>query len=357
MTTEGVEGTFALKAINKAMVQRHQSLHKSKRNIRRVDTEVMAMRRFSHGGICQLYDVMQSHEYVYLVMEMGERDLFSFLDEFPDGCPELIIKQVVRILALGLRHCHNHGIAHRDIKPENILVCGHPCEWGNSDSVVKLCDFGLCAAIHAGGLLSDFVGSPGFFAPELMIRRQYDGAAADMWSFGAVMVELFLGHRAFDALWCPPYEQLNDVVAFSTGIAAAVHRVKLGTYEPPYEPPSEPVRQLFDQLLQIEPERRSSIEQICSARWFELLTVTSDGVTQLLRLTFDIDRSAFDNRPSAQRRVAYRETPSEVSAIKSRDSDSNLAQMDIDLSNVPYAKHDLQMLHHPQLTGAHGVPQ
>lgn len=305
---------FAIKAINKAKVQRHNSILKSKRNIRRVNLEVLAMRRFRHAGICQLYDVMQSASFVYLVMEMGEQDLFTFLDEHPEGCPELVVKQVMRILALGLRHCHNAGIAHRDIKPENILVVGDPVDWvkssGVDSGIVKLCDFGLCAIIHDGAMLNDFVGSPGFFAPELMMRRQYDGAIADMWSMGAVMVEMLLGHRSFDALWCPPYEHLHDVSTFSCGICEAVHRIKLGSIE---TPPSEPVRKLLEMLLQVEPERRASIDEVCSAKWFDLLKATPNGAMQLLRLTFDRERASFDGSKASlepsERRVAYNETP------------------------------------------------
>lgn len=304
---------YALKAINKAKVQRHSSLLKSKRNIRRVNTEVLAMRRFAHAGICQLIDVMQSPSFVYIVMEMGERDLFNFLDDHPSGCSDIVIKQIMRILALGLRHCHNHGIAHRDIKPENILVCGHPEDWfvnNNSEAgIVKLCDFGLCATVHEGCMLNDFVGSPGFFAPELMMRRQYDGACADMWSIGAVMVEMLLGHREFDNLWCPPYEHLHDVNAFSCGIAEAVSRVKLGSAD---GPPSDHVHKLLEQLLQVEPERRATIQEVCNARWFDLLKSTPGGAMQILRLTFDRDRLSFDannmGKPS-ERRTAYRETP------------------------------------------------
>ncbi|KAJ1460987.1 kinase-like domain-containing protein [Pelagophyceae sp. CCMP2097] len=246
--------TYAIKAINKTKVQRHNSI------LKRVNLEVMAMRKFQHKGICQLYDVMQSYSFVYLrsPRDSGERDLFNFLDDHPDGCPELVIKQIMRILALGLRHSHNAGIAHRDIKPENILVVGDPADWlkkGAEAGIVKLCDFGLCAAVHEGCMLNDFVGSPGFFAPELMMRRQYDGALADMWSIGAVMVEMLLGHRTFDNVWCPPYEHLHDVNAFSCGICEAVSRVKLGSLQ---TPPSEPVRKLLEQLLQIEPERRAT---------------------------------------------------------------------------------------------------
>ena len=92
---EDPEVEYAIKAIDKANVQRHNSILKSKRNIRRVNLEVMAMRRFRHAGICQLYDAMQSQTCIYLILEIGERDLFTFLDDFPEGCPELIIKQIM----------------------------------------------------------------------------------------------------------------------------------------------------------------------------------------------------------------------------------------------------------------------
>ncbi|KAH8069111.1 serine/threonine kinase [Aureococcus anophagefferens] len=274
---------LALKVINKAKVQRHSSILKSKRNIRRVNMEVLAMRRCRHAGICRIYDVLHSPSSVYLVMEMAERDLFTFLDGYPDGCPEPIIKQVMRILALGLRHCLNAGVAHRDVKPENILVVGEPHEWDEASEtkgIVKICDFGLCADIEVSSKLTDFVGSPGFFAPELMMRQRTT-ARRRAWSMGAVMVEMFLGHRVFETIWCPPYESLSDVAAFSCGIAEAVARVKLGTAK---SVPSEPVRKMFELLLQIEPERRSSVDVVCKSSWFELLKLSEDGKYQLLRL-------------------------------------------------------------------------
>lgn len=52
----------------------------------------------------------------------------------------------------------------------------------------KLCDFGLCSAFIPGQALTDFCGSPGFFAPE-MLSHSYDGPAADVWSLGCVVRE------------------------------------------------------------------------------------------------------------------------------------------------------------------------
>ena len=71
---------YAFKAIKKARVQRHAQLHKAKRNIKRVDTEVASMKKLSHGAVVRLYDVIQSPTMLYIVLEKGDRDLYSFLD-------------------------------------------------------------------------------------------------------------------------------------------------------------------------------------------------------------------------------------------------------------------------------------
>jgi len=175
---DGEGEVLALKAIKKAIVERHasNSILKAKRNIGRVGLEVGALRRFRHAGICQLHDVMQSsmraaapsldrvllktsHRYLYLVLERGQKDLFSFLDAYPRGCDAGAIINIARITALALRHAHRAGIAHRDVKPENILVVGGPADWARAGDagIVKLCDFGLCADISSGEMLTDFV--------------------------------------------------------------------------------------------------------------------------------------------------------------------------------------------------------
>ncbi|KAH8044299.1 protein kinase [Aureococcus anophagefferens] len=299
---EDPEVEYAIKAIDKANVQRHNSILKSKRNIRRVNLEVLAMRRFRHGGICQLYEVMQTPSYVYLVLEMGERDLFSFLDEHPDGCPELYVKQIMRILALGLRHCHNAGIAHRDLKPENVLVCGDPEKWatgGATDGIV---------ALRLRPLRDDHRG------------RQAHGL----------------------------HEFLHDVSLFKRGIRESIHRVELGSCE---MPPSEPVRQCFKMLLQMEPESRSSIHQLCSAPWFDLLEAKADGSHGMVRLTFD--RTPFDGarqgvraQGPVERRFAYRSIPTMAKpGLETIPSSNNLcSDSDADATSPVNGDHERKSL-------------
>ena len=80
------------------------------------------MKRFSHAAVVRLCDVIQSPAHVYLILERGDQDLYAFLDDYKDGCTEDVVRSVIRITTLGLRHCHRQGIAHRDVKPENVLV-------------------------------------------------------------------------------------------------------------------------------------------------------------------------------------------------------------------------------------------
>ena len=290
---------YAFKAIRKARVQRHAQLHKAKRNIKRVDTEVASMKKLSHGAVVRLYDVIQSPTMLYIVLEKGDRDLYSFLDshEYADGCPDDVVKSVMRIAALGLRHCHANGVAHRDLKPENILVVGQPGDWSmieeNDDpckrGVVKLCDFGLCADVSSGENLTDFVGSPCFFAPEILLDGSYDGRAADVWSLGCVMLEMLLGHAAFSQVWCPPYDQLKNDDKFRAAIHVAVQEVKAGCTECT---PS-PLYLLLDKILELQPYRRISIEDVCQMEYFDLMQTSPNGHSKMLRMTYDKMRQSF----------------------------------------------------------------
>lgn len=60
------------------------------------------------------------------------------------------------------------------------------------EHLVKLIDFGLCtkAVSSPDHMLHDFCGSPGFFAPEILLHECYDGMKADVWSLGCILLEV-----------------------------------------------------------------------------------------------------------------------------------------------------------------------
>jgi len=53
---------------------------------------------------------------------------------------------------------------------------------------------------------SEFCGSPGFMAPEMVIDRQYDGKKADFWSLGCILLELLLTAKEFSTMWMKNFQ-------------------------------------------------------------------------------------------------------------------------------------------------------
>lgn len=81
--------------------------------------------------------------------------------------------------AEALQYIHERGFLHRDLKPTNVFFSKH----GN----LKLGDFGL--ATSAGLGKESTVGTPCYFAPELLLRQTYNNKV-DVWGLGVVFLEL-----------------------------------------------------------------------------------------------------------------------------------------------------------------------
>jgi calcium/calmodulin-dependent protein kinase I len=87
----------------------------------------------------------------------------------------------------GLSHMHELGYVHRDIKPENVL-------WAEGD--VKIADFGICCHTSNEEEMQRLCGSPGYIAPEIILRQPY-GPTADCFSAGALLYFIVSGRLAF----------------------------------------------------------------------------------------------------------------------------------------------------------------
>lgn len=91
--------------------------------------------------------------------------------------PEVV--QWILQAAEALKYIHERGFLHRDMKPTNVFFSKH----GN----VKLGDFGLATAAGLGK--HSAVGTPYYFAPELLLQQVYSNKV-DVWGLGVVMLEL-----------------------------------------------------------------------------------------------------------------------------------------------------------------------
>ena len=83
---------------------------------------------------------------------------------------------------------------HRDIKPENLVVHREP----SGRHVVKVCDFGVSAALEGPDeLLEDTAGTPPFASPE-SFELEHDGFASDVWALGVTLYSFVHQTLPFD---------------------------------------------------------------------------------------------------------------------------------------------------------------
>lgn len=271
----------AIKLIDKSRVTQSSDVRKVIRNVRRINTEIDIMRSCIHDGICRVLHAFQTDQHVFIVLEYAERDLFHFMSQYQKGLPVQLAQYLNRIIALSIRHLHTRHIAHRDIKPENILVTG---DLAQNNLLVKLCDFGL--SLRPETKCADFVGSPGFFAPEILLDGTYDAFAADIWSFGALLLETVCGTPAFEDVWLKAYRYLNNHKSFETLITESVKSL-----------PSIPLLSLDDDLhklmtgiLMLDSSKRDTIHTVVMNPWLYLVKESEEtGQLEILRLTITDD--------------------------------------------------------------------
>ena len=79
-------------------------------------------------------------------------------------------------------------IIHWDLKPENILLKAP------NKSAIKVIDLG--SACFTDERLYTYIQSRFYRAPEIILGIPYT-TAIDMWSFGCIIVELYIGYPLF----------------------------------------------------------------------------------------------------------------------------------------------------------------
>ena len=100
-----------------------------------------------------------------------------------------MIKQYCRELLKALAFLKERKVIHCDLKPENILL---PKE--KNQSGLRIIDLGS-SCFHSERLYT-YIQSRFYRAPEIILGLPYT-TAIDIWSFGCIVAELFVGFPIF----------------------------------------------------------------------------------------------------------------------------------------------------------------
>lgn len=168
--------------------------------LRRFQQEARAVSALNHPNILVVYDIGTQDGQPYLVTEMLEGETLRSLIEQRSLSVGNAVGYALQI-AQGLAAAHEKKIVHRDLKPENIYI--------TRAGVVKILDFGLAKLIDQqeeanSSALSTYaptspgvvLGTFGYMSPE-QARGEAVDHRSDIFSFGAVLYEMFAGKPAF----------------------------------------------------------------------------------------------------------------------------------------------------------------
>jgi serine/threonine protein kinase len=184
-------------------------------------------------------------------------DLFKIVSRFP--LTEKEAKSVFFRVTCAIRDLHAASIWHRDIKLENILVFSENFE--DKDSV-KLADFGFARRFEKGGECQDeWVGSVRYAAPELFKHISYT-EKADIWSLGITLFAALTQTFPYDI-----ETQAKDVLS---GLPFLFCR-------PEMQRLSFPLKNLMRKMLELDPEKRLSAEQVLNHPWFDSVRPTCES--------------------------------------------------------------------------------
>lgn len=218
--------------------------------LRKITSEFCIATTMHHVNVIETVDMVHDKERWYEIMEYCPGgDLFNAIAH--GGLDDEQIDSCFRELVDGVSYLHSLGVAHRDLKPENILV---DCE-GHS----RITDFGVSDVFKvvwerlphkSRGLC----GSSPYIAPEEYGGDEYDAQKVDVWSLGIIYYAM-----VFHSV---PWEEatMNDPQF------AVYARCGQDAFEPFQRLPKY-TRDLLKGMLQVDPAKRISIEEVQSNSW------------------------------------------------------------------------------------------
>ena len=174
----------------KRMVSYHAD---SRETLARFRREAEAASSLDHPNILPIYEVGETEEGIpYFSMKYAPGGTLQEIGAALRDKPREIVRLLAKV-SRAVEYAHRQGILHRDLKPGNVLLGAH------GEPLVG--DFGLAKWLDSSTDLTKTLtifGTPGYIAPEQAKgSRAQLTPAADVYSLGAILFDLFTGRPPF----------------------------------------------------------------------------------------------------------------------------------------------------------------
>ncbi|KAG1347932.1 Serine/threonine-protein kinase SAPK10 [Cocos nucifera] len=216
-----------------------------------VQREIINHRSLRHPNIIRFKEVILTPTHLAIVMEYASGgELFERIcnaGRFSEDEARFFFQQLIS----GVSYCHSMQVCHRDLKLENTLLDG------SMAPRLKICDFGYSKSSVLHSQPKSTVGTPAYIAPEVLLKKEYDGKIADVWSCGVTLYVMLVGAY--------PFEDPEDPKNFRK----TIQRILGVQYSiPDYVHISPECRRLISRIFVANPAMRITIPEIRNHEWF-----------------------------------------------------------------------------------------
>jgi len=229
-----------------------------------IKDEVKILQTMDHPNIIKCYGKYEDADNFYIATELARGgELFDRICK-KQYYTESEAAKCIKTIAEALQYCNEKGVVHRDLKPENVLL-----QSMSDDTTIKLADFGFAKEIDPNGEgyeLQTSCGTPGYIAPEILMRKPY-GKEVDMWSLGVIAYVLLCGYT--------PFNHSNQSKLFKM--------IKKGEYQfdaEYWEGVSDDAKSFVAGLLVVDPSGRMTANEVLSHGWLQ--TQSERDITPVL---------------------------------------------------------------------------
>ena len=219
-----------------------------------IKNEINVLKKLNHPNIVKIFEFYDIKDNYYLITELCKYgDLYNYIKFiFSEKQLCVLFYQVFS----GLIYLHENNIIHRDLKLENIMI-----DSIEKDNItcepyfyIKIIDFGSAKFYSKQKIENEIIGSSYYMAPEVL-KQKYN-EKCDTWSAGVLLYMLLTKKAPFNG-------KNNEII---------MEKIEEGNYDKKCKKLleySEEVRDLLNNLLEKDVDKRFSAKQALNHSWFK----------------------------------------------------------------------------------------
>ena len=219
-----------------------------------IKNEINVLKKLNHPNIVKIFEFYDIKDNYYLITELCKYgDLYNYIKfTFSEKQLCVLFYQVFS----GLIYLHENNIIHRDLKLENIMI-----DSIEKDNItcepyfyIKIIDFGSAKFYSKQKIENEIIGSSYYMAPEVL-KQKYN-EKCDTWSAGVLLYMLLTKKAPFNG-------KNNEII---------MEKIEEGNYDKKCKKLleySEEVRDLLNNLLEKDVDKRFSAKQALNHSWFK----------------------------------------------------------------------------------------